>query len=120
MKNTNRPPKQLALLIFLKAAGLAILVTGVTISYMLEAETNKIIIALAINLIVSSFLMVIISIMGESFIEDIIKALIISFLGYMIWTNNVGGTGLSNSLSLSVFIAAWYPVIMKMLFGNNS
>ncbi len=118
MKNKNAP-KTPVLRTLLEAAGLAMIISLVTISYTHGYEINKTVIALAINLIVSFFLVLIICIMGESFIEDIIKAVIISFLGYMIWISNKGRIDLISSFSLSIIIAAWYPVLLKMLLGEN-
>lgn len=115
MKNTNAAKILSGLKIFILAAGLAILVTTVTILYMHGYETKKIIIALVINLMVSHFLMFVIGIIGESFIEDIIKAVIISILGFVIWSGDYEKVEFIRSISLSIIMAAWYPVLMKML-----
>ena len=99
------------------ATGLAIAVTIATI-YMLQGyETKSIVKLLVVNLIVSYFILIITGFIGESFIEDVIKAILFTLILLPLWFREFERIDYIRCVFLSIALGAWYPVVLKILQG---
>ena len=111
----------------LSATGLAIAVTAATIYILQDYETKSIIKLVVLNLVASHFMLIVIGIIGESFIEDVIKAILISLILIPLWLSDFKNIDLGREninfvrcIFLSISLGAWYPVVLKILSGLGS
>jgi len=106
--------------IILCATGLVIVVTIATL-YMLNGyETKTIIKSLVLNLIVAHVILFAIGIIGESFIEDVIKAILFTLILVPLWFREFEKIDFVRCIFLSIAFGAWYPVVLKILPGLGS
>ncbi|MFC1533374.1 hypothetical protein ACFLZG_07870 [Thermodesulfobacteriota bacterium] len=105
------------ILILLYAVGLAVLISFITFSVLSGYSTLSIIISLAINLILSYAVLIFIIKMGESLIEDIVKATLLSLfiIPSLLWDYKF--EEFIKCISLSLASGAWYAVVLRFLPG---
>ena len=83
-------------------------------------ETKSIIKSLVINLIVAHIILIVIGIIGESFIEDVIKAILFTLILIPLWFGDFEKIDFVRCIFLSIAFGAWYPVVLKILPGLGS
>jgi len=119
MKNQLFRKVILQFLLVLQYLGLAFLIYLATFMVLIDIELTTKIVAFVVNLVVAYLFLFVISIMGESFIEDIIKAIIVSVLCGANWSYDFENIVFIRGFFASIAIAGWYAVLLKMILRNR-
>jgi hypothetical protein len=114
--NPQEKPSALDIILFLAAAGGLAAAVAVTTFFMLrEQGITALIIGMLVNLVLAYIIMVAILIMGESIIEDGVKAVLFSLIMIPLWFSKYSSIPYVRCTALCIVFAAWYPLGLRVL-----
>ncbi len=99
-------------------SGISVSVILLTFHILKDYKSESIVIALALNLFFAHIIFAAIAIMGESFIEDVVKAILFSLVLIPLWFRDFKNIDFVRAFFLSIATGAWYPVLLKILYGS--